>query len=176
MAHWRSTGIVNLVVLQMPEPLAISSSSTIEETGHEGSLRLHVVAADVSNLPLPDHRHRLKTSQCPLCGWQAAKAEPRPDQPFDPPVILLNDVVLGICAAATARSATAYRSVSSRSPQPGRPGSCRRSSCAGSRYGPVPGPCGKIVWRLGRPAERRAESRSSDRGWPRRDTGKSRRL
>ena len=46
-----------------------------------------------SNLPLPDHRHRLVAGQRPRGGSRAPKAEPRPDQPFDPSVILFNDVV-----------------------------------------------------------------------------------
>jgi hypothetical protein len=53
------------------------------------------VTAYGPNLPLSNHRHRLVTSQCPLGSSQAAEAEPRPDQPFDPPVILLNDPVHG---------------------------------------------------------------------------------
>jgi hypothetical protein len=48
-------------------------------------------------LPLPDHRHRLKTKQCPLGGLQSAKADPRPDQSFDPPVILLAEKSFGGC-------------------------------------------------------------------------------
>jgi len=65
----------------------------LEELGNEDCLRLHVPPADVVSLPFSDHRQRLVASQCSLGGSQAAEAQPGPDQPFDPPVILLNDVV-----------------------------------------------------------------------------------
>jgi hypothetical protein len=67
--------------------------SHLEEPGNQGNLRLHVATAHVVNLPLPDHRHHLVTRQRPFRGFQAAEAKPRPDQPFDRPVILLHDVV-----------------------------------------------------------------------------------
>ena len=69
------------------------SGGNFEEPGNEGSLRLHVATADVVNLPFPDHRHHLVTRQRPFRGFQAAKAKLRPDQAFDPSVILLDDVV-----------------------------------------------------------------------------------
>jgi len=61
--------------------------------GDEGSLRLHVVTADVLNMPLPDHRQCLVACQRSSGGSQAGEAEPQPHQPLDPPMILLNDVV-----------------------------------------------------------------------------------
>ncbi len=65
----------------------------LEEIGHEGSVCPHVPPADVVNLPLPGHRHRLVASHCQPCGSQAAEAEPGMDQSFDPPEVLLDDVV-----------------------------------------------------------------------------------
>ena len=41
------------------------SGRDLEEAGNESSLRLHVTTANVVNLPLPDHCHRLVASQRP---------------------------------------------------------------------------------------------------------------
>jgi len=71
----------------------VISGGNLEELGHEDCLRPHVPPADVVSRPCSDHRHRLVASQCSLGGSQAAEAQPGPDQPFDPPVILLDDVV-----------------------------------------------------------------------------------
>jgi hypothetical protein len=65
----------------------------VEEARNEDTLRPHVVTDDVVNLPLPDHRHPLVASQRPPGCSHAAEAKPRPDQSFDPPVLLLDDIV-----------------------------------------------------------------------------------
>jgi len=64
-----------------------------EQACDEGGLSPHVAPANVPNLSLSDHRHCLVASQGSSCGWQAAKAQPRPDQALDAPMILLDDVV-----------------------------------------------------------------------------------
>ena len=64
-----------------------------EQARHEGGLSRHVTPANVPNLPLSDHRHSLVAGQRSSGGWQAAKAQPRPDQALDAPMILLDDVV-----------------------------------------------------------------------------------
>ena len=64
-----------------------------EQARHEGGLSAHVTPTNVPNLPLSDHRHCLIASQCSSRGWQTAKAETRPDQALDAPMVLLDDVV-----------------------------------------------------------------------------------
>src|SRR3954466_339669 len=64
-----------------------------KQASHEGSLSPHIAPTNVPNLPLSDHRHPFVASQRSSCGWQTAKAQPRPDQTFDAPMVLLNDVV-----------------------------------------------------------------------------------
>ena len=64
-----------------------------EQVGDEAGLGSHVASADVPNLPLPDHRHRLVASQRSSRRPEAAEAEARPDQAFHAPVVLLHDVV-----------------------------------------------------------------------------------
>ena len=59
----------------------------------EGGLSPHVTPANVPNLSLSDHRHPLVASQRSSRGWQAAKAQTRPDQALHAPMVLLNDVV-----------------------------------------------------------------------------------
>ena len=60
---------------------------------NEGGLRPQVPSANVVCLPLPDHRHRRGASQCPPGGWQAGETQLRSHHAFDPPMILLDDVV-----------------------------------------------------------------------------------
>ncbi len=69
------------------------SGGNSEQAGNEGGLRLHVAGANVMNLALSDHRHHFVASKCPSSSWQAPEAEPRSHQPFDPAMILLDDVV-----------------------------------------------------------------------------------
>src|SRR3954453_24151451 len=64
-----------------------------KQARHEGSLSPHIAPTNVPNLPLSDHCHSLVASQRSSGGWQTAKAQPRPDQAFDAPMVLLNDVV-----------------------------------------------------------------------------------
>jgi len=52
------------------------------ELGDEDGLGLHVASADVPNLPLPDHRHRLVTRQHSLRRPEAAEATPGLDTRF----------------------------------------------------------------------------------------------
>ena len=69
------------------------SGGELEQFSDEGCLSLHVAAADLPNLPLPHHRHRLVASQGSSGGSEAGEAEPRPGQAFDPPMVLFRDVV-----------------------------------------------------------------------------------
>src|SRR3954453_8220479 len=64
-----------------------------EQARDEGGLSPHITPANVPNLPLSDHRHSLVTGQRSSCGWQTAKAQTRPDEALDAPMVLLNDVV-----------------------------------------------------------------------------------
>ena len=64
-----------------------------EQARDEGGLSPHITPANVPNLSFSDHRHPLVTSQRSSRGWQTAKAQPRPDQALDAPMILLDDVV-----------------------------------------------------------------------------------
>src|SRR4051812_2765157 len=64
-----------------------------KQARHEGSLSPHIAPTNVPNLPLSDHRHSLVASQRSSGGWQATEPETRPDQAFDAPMVLLNDVV-----------------------------------------------------------------------------------
>src|SRR6202158_3559769 len=62
----------------------------IEKSGNEDRLSSDIASADLSNLPLPDHRHRFETCQCSSGGSEPAEAEPRSDQTLDAPMILLH--------------------------------------------------------------------------------------
>jgi len=73
--------------------VAASSGGNLEEIGNKGRLRPHVPPADVVSLTFPDYHHRLVASQCPLGCLEVAEAKSGSNQPFDPPVILLDDVV-----------------------------------------------------------------------------------
>ena len=58
------------------------SGSNLKQLGDEGSLGPHVASADISNLPLPYHRHHLVVRQrSPRC-METAEAEPWSDQAF----------------------------------------------------------------------------------------------
>jgi hypothetical protein len=70
-----------------------SSDGHLEKLGDEGRLSSDIAATDVLNLPLPDHRHRLKACQCSSCRPEATEAEPWTSQPFHTPVVLLDDIV-----------------------------------------------------------------------------------
>jgi hypothetical protein len=74
--------------------IRITSGGDPEKPGDEFTLSFDVVSVDASNLSLSDHHHRLKTRQGSSRRPEPAKAELRSDQPFDTPVILLDDVVL----------------------------------------------------------------------------------
>src|SRR5258707_15277155 len=65
----------------------------IEKSGNEDRLSSDIAAADLSNLPLPDHRHRFETCQCSSGGSEPAEAEPRADQTLDAPMILLDNII-----------------------------------------------------------------------------------
>lgn len=69
------------------------SRSDFEEAGGRGRSGLHIATTNLVNLSLPDHCHRLVAGQHLSRYPQAVEAEPRSDQPFDPAVVLLNDVV-----------------------------------------------------------------------------------
>src|ERR1700719_1021213 len=69
------------------------SGSHLEQPGDEGTLSPDVIAADIPNLPLSDHRHGLyagqRSSGCP----KTSEPGPRADQALHPAVVLLHDVV-----------------------------------------------------------------------------------
>src|SRR5271167_1037205 len=65
----------------------------IEKSGNEDRLSSDIASADLSNLPLPDHRHRFETCQCSSGGSEPAEAEPRSDQTLDAPMILLDNII-----------------------------------------------------------------------------------
>ncbi len=71
----------------------VSSRGDLEQTCDEATLSPDVVSTDISNLPLSDHRHRLKTRQCSSGRPEPAKPQPRTSQSLNTPVILLENVV-----------------------------------------------------------------------------------
>jgi len=73
--------------------VAAISGGSLEEIGNKGRLRPHIPYADVVSLPFPNHRHRLVASQCPPGSLQNAEAKSGSNQPFDPPVILLDSPI-----------------------------------------------------------------------------------
>jgi hypothetical protein len=70
-----------------------NSGGELEELGNQGGLRRDGATAKVVNLPLPDHRHHLVAGWRPAGRSYTAEAKPRSQQPFDPAMVLLNDVV-----------------------------------------------------------------------------------
>src|SRR5258708_40264990 len=64
-----------------------------KKSGNEDRLSSDIASADLSNLPLPDHRHRFETCQCSSGGSEPAEAEPRSDQTLDAPMILLDNII-----------------------------------------------------------------------------------
>jgi hypothetical protein len=64
----------------------------IEARDH-GGLRLHLAAAKGVDLLFPAHHHRPIVGQRPSRCPQVGEARFRSDQPFDPTVVLLEDVV-----------------------------------------------------------------------------------
>ncbi len=56
-------------------------------------MRPHVSSANLSTLPLPDHRHRLVACQRSSCGMETAEAKPWSDQAFHAPMVLFQYVV-----------------------------------------------------------------------------------
>ena len=69
------------------------SGGDLEQLGDEAGLRPNVAPADVPDLPLPDHRHRLVAGQRSSRRVEAAEAKAWSDQAFWTPMILLDDVV-----------------------------------------------------------------------------------
>ncbi len=70
------------------------SGSNLEEACDKDCLGLHVLTANIANLPLSDHRHPLVASQRPSWPFAGCRSpSPGSDQPFDPAVVLLDDVV-----------------------------------------------------------------------------------
>ena len=67
--------------------------SAVEHAGDKDRLCSDIAPVDISNLTLPDHRHRLETCQRSPRRSETAEAQSRPDQSLDAPVILLDDVV-----------------------------------------------------------------------------------
>jgi hypothetical protein len=79
------------------------SGGGLEQVGDEGSLGPHVSSADIPNLPLPDHRHRLVPCQCSSCRMETAEAEPRSDQAFHVPVVLFDRTTQRITSTLNCR-------------------------------------------------------------------------
>src|SRR3954447_6142159 len=69
------------------------SGGDLEQLGDEGGLGPHVASANLPNLPLPDHRHRLVACQCSSCRPETAEAEPWSDQAFHAPMVLFHYVI-----------------------------------------------------------------------------------
>jgi hypothetical protein len=65
------------------------SGSHLEQSGDERRLAPDVFTADVSNVPFPDHRHRLVAHQRSSRCLEAAKAKARAGQAFHIPMVLL---------------------------------------------------------------------------------------
>ena len=72
---------------------SVRSRGDLEQTCDEATLSPDVVSTDISNLPLSDHRHRLKTRQCSSGRPEPSKPERRTSQSLNTPVILLENVV-----------------------------------------------------------------------------------
>src|SRR3954462_9261150 len=69
------------------------SGGILEQCSDEFRLGFDVAAADLPNLPLPDHCHRLVARQRSSRRPEATKAEAWIDQSFYFAVVLLHDVV-----------------------------------------------------------------------------------
>src|SRR4028118_1878636 len=69
------------------------SGSDLEQLGDEAGLSPHAASANLPNLPLPHHCHRLVARQCSSRRPEAAEAEPWSDQAFHAPMVLFHDVV-----------------------------------------------------------------------------------
>ena len=65
----------------------------MEQFSDERCLGLDVTAADVPNLPFPDHRHRLVAGQRSSRRPETAEAKARIDQPFHVAVVLLDSLI-----------------------------------------------------------------------------------
>src|SRR4051812_10298486 len=74
-------------------PAGDRSGSNVEQLGNEGGLGPHVASANPPYLPLPHHRHHLVARQCSSRRPEATEAEPRSDQAFHAPVVLLHNVI-----------------------------------------------------------------------------------
>jgi hypothetical protein len=72
---------------------SVRSRGDLEQTCDEATLSPDVVSTDIANLPLSDHRHRLKTRQCSSGRPECAKSESRTSQSLNTPMILLEKVV-----------------------------------------------------------------------------------
>src|SRR5215204_7627623 len=90
MALLQSWGLAEEAPWQRPRS---GSGCDPEQARHEGGLSPHLAPTNVPNLPLSDHPHCLVACQRSSRGWQTAKAQTRPDQALDAPMVLLNDVV-----------------------------------------------------------------------------------
>jgi len=84
---------LELIASDLREGSAHLSGGNLEQFGDELRLGLDVVAADVPNLPLPHHCHRLVACQRSSGRPKATKAKPGPGQPFHAPMVLLHDIV-----------------------------------------------------------------------------------
>src|SRR5687767_8575922 len=67
--------------------------SNAEKGRDEITLSVHVVCWCGRHQSLADHRHRLIACDRLVGCHEALEAQPRTDQPFDAPVILLDDVI-----------------------------------------------------------------------------------
>jgi hypothetical protein len=85
--------VANLAIAQAMSTEASGSSRCGEQSSIEITLGLHVVRWCGPHLSLADHRHGLVTGDRLGCRHDALEAQPWPNQPLDPPVILLDDVI-----------------------------------------------------------------------------------
>ena len=77
----------------MPTVWLVSNRTARPDYRDNAALSPDVVPADVSNLPLSDHRHHLHAGQRSSGRPEATEAEPWPDQPLYAAMVLLHDVV-----------------------------------------------------------------------------------
>jgi hypothetical protein len=111
------------------------SGGHLEQSSDEFCLRSNVAAADVPNLPFPDHGHRLVACQRSSSRSEAAKAKSWTGQSFHVPMALLNDTIRGLQAVhirvdCTARSNPAGRHAPNRHLKTLETGTQKRSKLA----------------------------------------------
>ena len=74
-------------------PFLLGLGSYSKQAGNEGNLPGDIPFAHTSHLSLPDHVHHLVSLQRSPGRFHRKEAHPWFDQPFDEPVVLLNQVI-----------------------------------------------------------------------------------